>query len=71
MTVLIFHRSLYSEAAMHTAVEAYRGLAASIEVVERDQEFAVTFTDPDPDVPDLLDAFANHVLFETAAARST
>ena len=71
MTVLTFHRSLYSAAALGAAVEAYRALAASIDVVEREHEFSVTFTEPDPEVPDLLDAFANHVLFETAAARSS
>ena len=68
--VLRFHRSLYSEGAIAAAAVAYAELAEAIEVEAGEIEITVTFTAPDPEVPELLDAFANHALFETAAART-
>jgi len=69
VSVLTFHRSLYSVPAVRAAAEAYAELASSIDVVEHEVEVVVTITDPDPDLPELVDAFANHALFETIAAR--
>ncbi|MCP4867261.1 MAG: hypothetical protein GY898_00905 [Proteobacteria bacterium] len=70
MSVLQLHRSLYSADAIQAAAAAYAEFADAITVTESEVEYSVTFTAPDPDVPELLDAFANHVLFETAAART-
>lgn len=62
---LTLHRSLYSTDAVRAAAAAF-GALATVTVLDRDHELLVTFSDVDPDVQEvLLDAFANHALFET------
>ena len=65
MAEIRFSRSLYLPEAIDAAAEAYGGLA-TIEVVRGDDAIAVTLSDVDPDVADVIeDAFANHALAET------
>ncbi len=66
--VLTFHRSLYTLAAVRAAAAAYAGLAEIRVDDENEHELRVTLTPTEP-VDDLADGFANHVLFETVAAR--
>ncbi len=67
---LTFHRSLYAPPAVRVAAAAFASLA-TIEVLERENETFVTLSGIDPDVAsELLDAFANHVLFETIRLRN-
>ncbi len=66
---LTLHRSLYRPDAVRTAATAF-GELARIDVRDRDHEVVITFADVDADVEEvLLDAFANHALFETVRAR--
>ncbi len=57
-------RSLYRPDAVAAAAAAY-GALARIEVAEGEHEVVVTLSDSHPDIPDLLDAFCNHALYET------
>jgi hypothetical protein len=70
-----FHRSLYREDALRAAAAAYDELL-SVEIASREHEFLASFTAAPGDAPagaaaglaadpELVDAFCNHVLFET------
>jgi hypothetical protein len=62
---LALHRSLYRADAVEAAAAAYAQVA-TIAIAEEASELLVTFAGVDPDVEGvLLDAFANHALFET------
>lgn len=61
---LEFSRSLYSESAVQDAVAAYDELAVFV-VEANEHTVCVTVADPHPDLTDLADHFANHVLFST------
>ncbi len=61
---LEFSRSLYSEAAVQEAVLAYAELAV-FHVEASEHTVSVTVSEPHPDLTDLADHFANHVLFST------
>ena len=66
-TVLEFSRSLYNEAAVHEAVSAYEQLAV-FHVEATAHTVSVTVSDPHPELADLADHFANHVLFATVGS---
>lgn len=70
-TSIEFQLSLYEISAIAEAVEAYGQLAGFL-VEEHEDKVIVTVTDPHPEVPDLVDHFANHVLWSsiTTARRS-
>ncbi len=61
---LTFNLSLYDLDAIAEAVGAYEQLAGFV-VEESPEQVRVVLTDPHPDVPDLPDHFANHVLWAT------
>jgi hypothetical protein len=62
---LSFSRSLYTNEAVEAAAQAYAGVA-KIEVHAEGSDVLATIEPLDADAPpDLADAFANHVLFET------
>lgn len=63
-TRLEFSRSLYSETAVQEAVSAYAQLAV-FHVEATEHTVSVTVSEPHPDLADLADHFANHVLFST------
>lgn len=70
---LTFHKSLYLDAGIRAAVEAYGGHAESIDVADSETETTVTLRGFHPGYADVLgDFFANHALFETIVrARET
>ncbi|MCB9664901.1 MAG: hypothetical protein H6732_12370 [Alphaproteobacteria bacterium] len=70
---LTFHKSLYQDAGIQAAVEAYAGHAEEIDVQAGDTETTVTLRGFHPGYADVLgDFFANHALFETIVrARET
>jgi len=60
-----FDHSLYNQASVETAAAAYASLL-TIQLDAADARTTVTFSDLDPEHgPMLVDAFCNHVLFET------
>lgn len=63
---LDFSRSLYDVAAVEEAVQAYAEFA-SFDVDVTESQVTVELRDPHPDVPDLADHFANHVLHASVA----
>lgn len=65
---LDFSRSIYDLDAVRAAAEAYSGLA-TFEVESTDGEVTVHVSGLHPDVPDLVDHFANHVLHATITGR--
>lgn len=63
---LSFARSLYQPAAVQAAAEAYGELARITVLPEEENAVVVEISDPHPDLAgELVDAFCNHVLFET------
>jgi hypothetical protein len=62
MAELRFSRSLYTEAAVRAAAEAYAGLCSIAVEMQPDEIVAVLGDGVDQSV---ADAFANHALFET------
>lgn len=64
--IVDFSRSLYDAAAVQAAVAAYSDLAR-FEVEASDTQVTVAVHDPHPEVADLADHFANHVLHESVA----
>lgn len=64
--IMDFSRSLYDAAAVQAAVAAYAELAR-FEVAESDTQVTVSIHEPHPEVADLADHFANHVLHESVA----
>ncbi len=67
-TVITFAKSLYDADALAQSIDAYEALAGFV-VEESPDELRVTITDPHPDVADLTDHFANHVLWATITTR--
>ena len=67
MAEVRFARSLYTDAAVRAAAEAYAGVC-SISVAAQGDELIATFSE-EVDQP-FVDAFANHALFETIVGRS-
>lgn len=61
---LSFSRSLYRVDAVEAAAAAY-GPVAPVVVTVAGSDIVATFEPPLPDIDDLLDAFANHALYET------
>ena len=60
-----FHRSLYLPEAVQSAMAAYSPFA-KLELSEAGSDLVVTVSEIDPEADeDLIDAFCNHVLFET------
>lgn len=68
MVTLTFDRAWTDAEALEAAVDAYRELAGFV-VQETAEAFEVTLTDLDPEVDDLADHFANHVLWATVTGR--
>ena len=63
---LSFHRSLYLESALRSAVEAFSSFA-TIALTEEPGQWVVSISDPKKHPLDLLaDEFANYALSETA-----
>jgi hypothetical protein len=62
--LLEFNRSLYDAEAVQAAAQAYSGLGR-FTVEEGEHILRVTIEEPDPEVEELADHFANHCLFET------
>ena len=58
---LSFSRSLYDADAIRETAEAYAELATWTVIVEQ-YSVSVVCTDPNPDIADLSDHFANHAL---------
>lgn len=65
---LVFARSLYDLAAVESAAAAY-GQLATIEVQSTASHVTAHVSNPHPDVADLVDHFANHVLHATVTGR--
>ena len=63
---LEFSRSLYDVAAVEDAARAYAELA-TFEIAVTESQVTVAVRDPHPDVPDVADHFANHVLHTSVA----
>ena len=62
-----FHRQIYRDDAVAAAVAAY-GHLAELTCVETENMLIVEVANPDERVADrLVDALANHVLYETVA----
>jgi hypothetical protein len=67
---IAFSRSLYSVEAVEAAVKTFEHLA-KLELRIDGDAIALTMTDPDPDVADvLLDELANHALAGTVIRTS-
>jgi len=66
VSTLSFHRSLYFETALRSAVEAFSSLA-TIVLTEEPGHWVVSISDPTKHPLDVLcDEFANYALSETA-----
>jgi hypothetical protein len=59
-----FHRSLYAPEAVEAAAKAYAALA-TITLEVHDHEVLARIENVDERVPDVVDAFCNHALFES------
>lgn len=71
-TTRAYAQSLYDLEAVRRAADAYveAEAAVAIEVSVEGPDIVARFVDPDPGYGDeLFDAFGNHALFETIAAR--
>jgi len=68
VVTLTFDRAWTDAEALEAAVDAYRELAGFV-VQETAEAYEVTLTDLDPEVEDLADHFANHVLWATITGR--
>lgn len=66
MTLLRFARSLYARDAVDRAAAAYAGLM-NTKVVEEGDDLVVRVDEET--TSEVLDSFANHVLFETVRLR--
>ena len=64
---LSFSNSLYDHAAVVAAAAAFEAIA-TLQVHASDTETRVQIDWIDPEVPDLLDHFCNHVLHHTIVA---
>ncbi len=67
---MLFSRSLYSPEALREAVKAFEHLG-KFELTLGDDEMALTLSDPDPEVADvLLDELGNYALARTVQNRT-
>ena len=66
MASVSFHRSLYAPEAVEAAAKADAALA-TITLEVHDHEVLARIENVDARVPDVVDAFCNHALFESIA----
>jgi len=64
-----FHKSLYAPEAVQAAASAYADLA-KIVLQDHDHETLAQIDGVDERVPDVIDAFCNHALYESIVRRN-
>ncbi len=68
MASIIFHRSLYAPEAVQAAAAAYADLARIV-LHAHDNDVVAEIDGVDERVPDVVDAFCNHALYESIVRR--